>query len=43
LKAGGRGVKIIELVVRGSKASEASPVVATWGDAQLVRAGAGNR
>jgi len=42
LNADVRGVKIIELVVRGAKAS-AAPVVATWGDAQLVRAGAGAR
>jgi len=32
------GVKVIELVVRGSKAGDAAPVVATWGDAQLTRA-----
>ena len=43
LKADVRGVKLIELVVRGAKAGEASPVVATWGDAQLTRAGAAPR
>ncbi|MDY0976539.1 NPCBM/NEW2 domain-containing protein [Massilia sp. CFBP9012] len=38
LKADVRGVKLIELVVRGSQAADAPPVVATWGDAQLTRA-----
>ena len=38
LKADVRGVKVIELVVRGSQAADAPPVVATWGDAQLTRA-----
>jgi alpha-galactosidase len=38
-----RGVKVVELVVRGAKAGDAPPVVATWGEAQLVRAGAGAR
>lgn len=38
LKADVRGVKLIELVVRGSQAADASPVVATWGDARLTHA-----
>ncbi|WP_229474750.1 NPCBM/NEW2 domain-containing protein [Pseudoduganella lurida] len=42
LKANIRGYQIIELVVRGSKSGDALPVVATWGDAQLLRA-AGDR
>lgn len=37
LRADVRGVKVIELVVRGSKADAMPPVVATWGNAQLVR------
>lgn len=40
LKADVRGVKLIELVVRGSQAADAPPVVATWGNAQLTRAAA---
>jgi len=33
-----RGVKVIELVVRGGQAGTAPPVVATWGDARLTHA-----
>lgn len=40
LKADIRGVKVIELVVRGSKANAAPPVVASWGDVQLTHANA---
>ncbi|GEM_PF-135797 len=43
LKADVRGVKVIELVVRGSKSDDASPVVATWGDVQLTRAASDTR
>ncbi|WBS01146.1 NPCBM/NEW2 domain-containing protein [Pseudoduganella sp. SL102] len=38
LRADIRGVKVIELVVRGAASDGAAPVVATWGDVQLVRA-----
>jgi len=41
LKANIRGVKVVELVVRGTKTDDALPVVATWGDAQLTRAAGG--
>jgi len=41
LRADVRGVNVIELVVRGAKADDAPPVVATWGDVQLTRAGSG--
>ncbi len=37
LRADIRGRKVIELVVRDVKADDAVPVVATWGDVQLVR------
>jgi len=37
LKADIRDRKVIELVVRGAKSSNAPLVVATWGDAQLLR------
>ncbi|QBE65824.1 NPCBM/NEW2 domain-containing protein [Pseudoduganella lutea] len=45
LKANIRGVKVIELVVRGSASAsgEAPPVVTTWGDVQLVRDAGGGR
>ncbi|WP_313633679.1 NPCBM/NEW2 domain-containing protein [Massilia timonae] len=38
LQADVRGVRLIELVVRGSQAADAPPVVATWGDARLTHA-----
>lgn len=41
LKADIRGVKVIELVVRGSKADGARPVVASWGNARLTHVDAG--
>jgi len=41
LKADIRGVKIIELVVRGSTTGKAAPVVATWGEARLMHEAAG--
>lgn len=37
LKADVRGVKVIELVVRGATSDAAAPVVATWGDVRLMR------
>lgn len=43
LKADVRGVKVIELVVRGAQEADAQPVVATWGDARLTRDAVGRR
>ncbi|WP_338763245.1 NPCBM/NEW2 domain-containing protein [Massilia sp. METH4] len=37
LQADIRGVKVIELVVRGSRSGNAGLAVATWGDARLLR------
>jgi len=41
LKADIRGVKIIELVVRGAQTDGTPPVLASWGDVLLTRVGSG--